>query len=531
MYNDRAAAEVTALPARPSCDAVALRETLVGRAVLLDFPRAQGVDWLPDGHAIDIERARRGGRVRRHRDPRGRHRPRCAPACSPAAGSRAGGCTRAATPPGLSFYSLPWLAEHGVAAVASDTWGVEVRPNELPDSFQPFHIPAVVYMGLLLGEMFDFEALAEACAEAGPLRGLLLGAADRRHRRLRRPSRPGRGPLPWPPTPPTRGRHVRGPRRRRRARARASLPRRRPAHQPHRTGDRQRLRLRARREFPIHIHPEEQITVVLEGTVVFEVEGEPHELGTGRDLRGRRPTSSTASAPAPTDARFLAVVVPRRSRLRRLRDQRRAVRDEHQFGQPGHRRAGRHLRRSDAGADRGGARARSEETFERVAQATGRRARRALRRAGQDPARELRGAGRPGHLGDGQDPCRVEGRSGEVRDLLRLHRRARPGAAGAADDRGRQRRELRPLRAPRGDPRGDALELPLRAGLPLRPGGDHRGQRRDAEARLERAPVRDRDRADVRRGGLPRRRLPDPAGRARRGRGRSSPTAASAASP
>jgi kynurenine formamidase len=69
--------------------------------------------------------------------------------------------------PGLSFYTVPWLATHGIAAVASDTWGVEVRPNEQPESGQPFHIPALAYMGLMLGEMFDFESLAKACAEAG----------------------------------------------------------------------------------------------------------------------------------------------------------------------------------------------------------------------------------------------------------------------------------------------------------------------------------------------------------------------------
>jgi hypothetical protein len=28
-------------------------------------------------------------------------------------------------------------------------------------------VPAVVYMGLLLGEMFDFDGLAQACAEEG----------------------------------------------------------------------------------------------------------------------------------------------------------------------------------------------------------------------------------------------------------------------------------------------------------------------------------------------------------------------------
>jgi hypothetical protein len=41
------------------------------------------------------------------------------------------------------------------------------RPNELPDGFQPFHIAAIVYMGLLIGEMFHLEEIAEPCAEVG----------------------------------------------------------------------------------------------------------------------------------------------------------------------------------------------------------------------------------------------------------------------------------------------------------------------------------------------------------------------------
>jgi kynurenine formamidase len=165
MYNERLAATVTAAGA-PHCDSNALRETLVGRAVLLDFPRAQGVDWLPDGHAIDRDQldaaVEFAGTEIREGDIVLLRTGMLARCRVEGWGTFAGGDA-----PGLSFFALPWIAEHGVAAVASDTWGVEVRPNELPDSFQPFHIPAVVYMGLLLGEMFDFEALAEACADAG----------------------------------------------------------------------------------------------------------------------------------------------------------------------------------------------------------------------------------------------------------------------------------------------------------------------------------------------------------------------------
>jgi kynurenine formamidase len=139
---------------------------LVGRGVLLDVPRAKGVDWLEDGYAITIadleEAAEHGGVEVREGDILLLRTGKLARCRKEGWGTFAGGDA-----PGMSFFTIPWLHERRVAALASDTWGVEVRPNEFPDSFQPFHIPTIVYMGLLLGEMFDFEQLSEACGEDG----------------------------------------------------------------------------------------------------------------------------------------------------------------------------------------------------------------------------------------------------------------------------------------------------------------------------------------------------------------------------
>ncbi len=44
---------------------------------------------------------------------------------------------------------------------------MEVRPNELEDIFQPLHIVLLVNVGLLIGEIFDLEKLAEDCAGDG----------------------------------------------------------------------------------------------------------------------------------------------------------------------------------------------------------------------------------------------------------------------------------------------------------------------------------------------------------------------------
>ena len=60
-----------------------------------------------------------------------------------------------------------WIFECEIAALATDTWGVEVRPNETPDCFQPLHMISLRNTGLLLGEIFALDDLADACAEDG----------------------------------------------------------------------------------------------------------------------------------------------------------------------------------------------------------------------------------------------------------------------------------------------------------------------------------------------------------------------------
>jgi kynurenine formamidase len=67
--------------------------------------------------------------------------------------------------PGLAIDTVPWLHEHGVAAIACDNWGVEVVPLEDPSGpAMPFHQAAIAGLGLTLGEFFWLDDLAAACA-------------------------------------------------------------------------------------------------------------------------------------------------------------------------------------------------------------------------------------------------------------------------------------------------------------------------------------------------------------------------------
>jgi hypothetical protein len=86
-------------------------------------------------------------------------------------GDYAGGAS-----PGLSFTTAGWLHQTEIAAVATDTWGFEVRPNEFDHSFQPLHQVAIPNMGLLIGEMWALEELAADCASDGVYEFLLTAA-------------------------------------------------------------------------------------------------------------------------------------------------------------------------------------------------------------------------------------------------------------------------------------------------------------------------------------------------------------------
>lgn len=78
--------------------------------------------------------------------------------------------------PGLGMSVLEWLHDRHVAAVATDTYAVEVKPYQVPGHASPFHVVAIVYMGLLLGEIFDLDALASACASTDRYEFFFVGA-------------------------------------------------------------------------------------------------------------------------------------------------------------------------------------------------------------------------------------------------------------------------------------------------------------------------------------------------------------------
>ena len=177
MYNDRDCGLVGSGGAARNSITV-LSDRLVSRGVLLDVARLHGVDALPSdyeitaadlGAAFDAEHlAPTPGDILLVRTGNlGRFR---------AAGSWRG-FTHSAEP-GIGLQTLPWLHEQQVAAIATDTWAVEVIGHvTTPDAIHlPVHAVAIPQMGLLLGEMFDLDRLAQDCAADGDYEFLFVGA-------------------------------------------------------------------------------------------------------------------------------------------------------------------------------------------------------------------------------------------------------------------------------------------------------------------------------------------------------------------
>jgi len=165
LYNGHPASCVTtAGAARNAIDQ--LGTGIVSRGVLLDVARLKGVERLAPGTVIapdDLEAAERAANVRAgtgdvllvrtgHLDVFKRDRDRM-------------GFIRQS--PGLGIACAEWLHAREVAAVATDTYAVEVIPFEDPKTPLPLHCLCIRDMGLTLGEMFDLEALAADCATDG----------------------------------------------------------------------------------------------------------------------------------------------------------------------------------------------------------------------------------------------------------------------------------------------------------------------------------------------------------------------------
>jgi kynurenine formamidase len=177
MYGGIEAAEVTTQGARHN-DIVPVARRLVTRGVLADVARHRGVEVLPAGAGIGADELR---------DVLDAQRVEVGPGDVLLVRTGLLGATMRSdawtefaqcgpnlpNTPGVAVDALPLLHELGVCAIACDNWAVEQLTGG-PPGF-PVHELALVYMGMILGEVFELDALAEACAAASRYEFLFAG--------------------------------------------------------------------------------------------------------------------------------------------------------------------------------------------------------------------------------------------------------------------------------------------------------------------------------------------------------------------
>jgi kynurenine formamidase len=148
------------------------RQSIVGRAVLLDVARHRGVDRLDPGFAIGADEL-----------------DACAQAQGVDVGEGAIVLVRTGhlgwkmrhlggghDEPGIGMRAIPWLHEHDVAMIAVDNAACQVVPAEGNDPFLTWHVAALRDLGILVGELFDLDELADDCAADGVYEAMFVAS-------------------------------------------------------------------------------------------------------------------------------------------------------------------------------------------------------------------------------------------------------------------------------------------------------------------------------------------------------------------
>jgi kynurenine formamidase len=163
IYNGRSCNLITSREGATVEAVELLHDGVVSRGVLLDVARTRGVRWLEPGEGVmpaDLETAERAAGVRIEPGDilvvrTGYYARRLAE--GPTSPLQTGS-------PGPHAALLPWLKERGVAVWGSDTHN-DVSPTLYPSMGSPFHIGALVGLGLWLVDNMNLEDIAAACTE------------------------------------------------------------------------------------------------------------------------------------------------------------------------------------------------------------------------------------------------------------------------------------------------------------------------------------------------------------------------------
>jgi kynurenine formamidase len=169
VHHDKA---VTAWGAH-HCSIESMRGGIITRGILLDVARHMAVDCLPPGSAIGpavLDAVISAAGVEPRAGDVALIRTGTYPQMRRGAQVARGGF------PGLTWECARWMHAHDIAAVCADNLAVEATGGNGEGPPAPFHMIGLRDMGLVFGELFDFEDLAVDCAADGVYECLFVGA-------------------------------------------------------------------------------------------------------------------------------------------------------------------------------------------------------------------------------------------------------------------------------------------------------------------------------------------------------------------
>lgn len=188
MYNGFPSTDITPHGAH-HCSIDKQAKGITGRGVLLDIARLRGVEWMQAGEVItpdELDAAARAHGVEI----------RSGDILSIRTGWRRKFVTERNAvewqkgEPGIGMACCEWLAQHEIAVVCCDNMAVEALPGEIATEVLPVHMVLLRDMGMTLGEILDFEELAEDCAQDGVYEHFFCGPPIKFSRALGSPINP-----------------------------------------------------------------------------------------------------------------------------------------------------------------------------------------------------------------------------------------------------------------------------------------------------------------------------------------------------
>jgi kynurenine formamidase len=176
LYNGYPASSVTSIGAtKDAIDPVAKRGQIIGRGVLLDVARHRGVVHLSADEVIHPEELDAVVAAQRV-DIRDGDIILIRTGWYLEWLAKKDAESWAWASPGLSWRCAEWLYDRNIAAVAADNVGVEVMKPEI-GVWSLFHMLTLRDMGMMLGEIWNLEALGADCAADNTFEFLLIATA------------------------------------------------------------------------------------------------------------------------------------------------------------------------------------------------------------------------------------------------------------------------------------------------------------------------------------------------------------------